>query len=248
MLLYMYEHNIIIYAMFALFGLGLLLKIVQAAVYQKLIKASEEMATSENRLMKQIRLRFDTCYKIKIGVHNVDSFVDKHVYSYKVGGISLYTLENLCGQVAMIGLLFALFGGLGAFLLDCGKDVVLSTVITGSSTVLLLIAFDMLFSISAKQRLLRVHMKDYLENTLKAKLENEYFLPEEMEAYRHSYFENEEEAVKEIKTKPARAASKSTAKSTSKTAGKAVQKTEQKAVRSEEDEKIIEEILKEYLI
>lgn len=252
MLLYMYEHNIIIYAMFVLFGLGLLLKIMQAVTYYQLIKASEEMATSENRLMKQIRLRFDTCYKIKIGVHNVDSFVDKYVYSYKIGGVSLYTLENLSGQITMIGLLLALFGGMAAYLLDCGQEVILSTLTIGSSTVLLLIAFDMLFSLSAKQKLLRVHMKDYLENNLKAKLENEYFLPEEMEAYRHSYFEAEEEGVKEIKTKTAKTAAKSTPKTAGKAAqkaeAKAVQQAEAKAVKKEEDEKIIEEILKEYLV
>jgi len=244
MLLYMYEHNIIIYAMFVLFGLGLLLKIILAIVYHQLIKASKEMGVSENKLMKQIRLRFDTCYKIKLGVHNVDSFVDKYVYTHKYCGISLYTLENLSGQITMICLLFTLFGGLTAFSLKCGQEVILSTLTIGSTTVLLLIACDMLLSLSAKQKILRVHMKDYLENNLKAKLENEYFLPEEMEAYRHSYFEQEEGDLKVIKTK----AAKSSSKATSKNVEKAVAKTEAKATKKEEEDKIIEEILKEYLV
>ncbi len=249
MLLYMYEHNIIIYAMFVLFGLGLLLKIILAILYHQLIKASKEMAVSENKLMKQIRLRFDTCYKIKLGVHNVDSFVDKYVYTHKYCGISLYTLENLSGQITMICLLFTLFGGMAAFLLECGQDVILSTLTVGSSTVLLLIACDMLLSLSAKQKLLRVHMKDYLENNLKAKLENEYFLPEEMEAYRHSYFEQEEDDVKVAKTKAAKTkTATSSSKADSKNVEKAVAKTEAKATIKEEDDKIIEEILKEYLV
>lgn len=244
MLLYMYEHNIIIYAMFVLFGLGLLLKIVLAILYHQLIKASKEMGVSENKLMKQIRLRFDTCYKIKLGVHNVDSFVDKYVYTHKYCGISLYTLENLSGQITMICLLFALFGGMAAFSLKCGQEVILSTLTIGASTVLLLIACDMLLSLPAKQRLLRVHMKDYLENNLKAKLENEYFLPEEMEAYRQSYFEQEEDDKKTIKSKSV----KQSAKAASKNVEKAVAKTEAKAIMKEEEDKIIEEILKEYLV
>ncbi|MFA9463545.1 MAG: hypothetical protein ACERKN_04570 [Velocimicrobium sp.] len=240
MLVYMYEHKIIIYAIIALFGVGFLVKIIQAIAYGQLIKASMEMGISENRLMKLIRLRFDTCYKVKLGVHNVDSFVDKYVYSYKFCGISLYTLENMSGQITMICLLVTLFGSILAFSLKCGQDVILSTLTVGACAVLLLIALDMLFSLSSKQKILRIHMKDYLENNLKAKLENEYFLPKEMEAYRHSFFEKEKEEPKEIKTKEIKLKDEKRPKLGI--------KVDAKAKRKEEEDKIIEEILKEYLV
>lgn len=239
MLLYMYEHNIIIYAMFVMFGLGLLAKIVEALAYHQLIKASKEMGVSENKLMKQIRLRVDTCYRIKLGVHNVDSFVDKFVYSHKFCGMSLYTLENLSGQMTILCLLITLFGSILAYWLKCGQDIILSTLTIGASTVLLLIAFDMLLSIPAKQRILRIHMKDYLENNLKAKLENEYFLPEEMEAYRQSYFEKKDVIKKEKNIKEEKVTSK---------LDKTIAKTDADLAKKEEDEKIIEEILREYLV
>lgn len=235
MLLYMYENNIIIYALFVLLGVGVLIKIIEGLAYRQLIKASKEMGVSENKLMKQIRLRVDTCYRIKLGVHNVDSFVDKSVYSYKFCGISLYTLENLSGQVTILGLLITIFASILAYFLECGQDIILYTLTIGAGTVLLLIAFDMLLSLPAKQKILRIHMKDYLENNLKAKLENEYFLPEEMQAYRQSYFEKnavgeKAEAKKEVFD--------------SKADGKKIENSS----KNDEDDKIIEEILREYLV
>lgn len=265
MLLYIYEHNVLIYAMIILMGIGLIAKVMLAIAYSQLIKASKEMGASNNRLMKQIRLRFDTCYKIKLGVHNVDSFVDKYVYSYKFCGITLYTLENLSGQLTIINLLITLFGSVLAFYAKCGQDVILSTLTVGASTILLLIAFDLVASLSAKQRLLRIHMKDYLENNLKAKLENEYFLPQEMVAYRNSYFEKtkseevkeekksaekkaavaDHETNKEVKGRVAKAAKE--AKET-KEVEKSIEKSVEKSAKQLEDDKIIEEILKEYLV
>lgn len=235
MLLYMYEHNLLIYAICILFGVGLLTKLVLTITYFRLMRAAKDMGASENKLMKLIRLRFDTCYKIKLGVHNVDSFVDKYVYSHKFCGITLYTWENISGQINMITLLLGLFGGGLALFLKCGQDVILFTFAVGASAVVLLIAFEELFSLNAKKKMLRIHMKDYLENNLKAKLENEYFLTNEMEDYRNDYFKNKKEDEEEEEEAVPLAKQK-------------IKNSVETLTEKEEDEKIIEEILKEYLI
>ncbi|MEG1993237.1 MAG: hypothetical protein RR056_07635 [Acetivibrio sp.] len=227
MVLYMYEHNILIYAVGILFMVGIVSKILLAIAYSRLIHGAKEMGNSKNKLMKQICLRFDTCYKIKLGVHNVDTLVDKYVYSYKFCGISLYTLGNIGGQINMISLLVGLIGGMGAIYLKCGQDVILSTFAVGAASSVLLIAFENVVSLVEKQKILRIHMKDYLENNLKAKLENEYFVPEEMEEYRNNYFER---------------------KKKEEDAGVKIEKIVENTKKSQEDEKIIEDILKEYFV
>lgn len=227
MLQQMYEQQILIYAMLAFMGIGLLAKTLLGCAYLQLIKAAKEMGVSENRLMKQIRLRFDTSYKIKMSVHNVDSFVDKYVYTYRYCGLPLFTLENIGGQMVVINLLIALFGGIAAYYSDCGQDVILSTLTVGACTTVLLIGYDFLWNLSGKQKLLHIHMKDYLENNLKSKLENESFYPEEMEEYRKEYFEREEKPSNETKGREQRKVS---------------------LEKQKEDERIIEEILKEYLV
>ncbi|MDK2807315.1 MAG: hypothetical protein PWP24_44 [Clostridiales bacterium] len=226
MLHYIYEQKIVIYAMEILLGIGFFIKLIQLIGYRYLIAASKNMGASEHRLMKQIRLHFDTCYKVKMSVHNVDSFVDKYVYTYKFCGISLYTFENIGGQILILMLLITLFGSIGAYYSNGGQALILSTFIWGACSAILLVAVDIFFGFAAKQKLLRVYMKDYLENYLKARLENEYFMPEEMEAYRKSYFHKEHEGGAEPPVTKEN-----------------LQKRGQK-----EDEKIIEDILREYLV
>lgn len=225
MILNMYEHDVLIYAALILGGIGLLSKLILSFSYSRLLRAAKEMGTSENKLMKLIRLKFDACYKLKLGVHNVDTFVDKYVYGYKFCGISLYTLHNISGQVITLCTIIALFGSVLAYLTKCGQDVILSTLGVGIGVAVLLAAVDNLLSLKAKQRLLRIHMKDYLDNNLKAKLENQYFSPKELEEYRNSYFEREE----------------------TKKEDEALEGVKQRAGNAE-DEKIIEDILKEYLV
>lgn len=221
----MYVNNIQIYVILAFGIFGILSKLVLDIGYHRLLKESERIGSSENKLMKTIRLKFETCYKIKIGVNNVDIFVDKYVYNYKICGISLYTWENLCGQLITLCALIALGGGLGAYLTKCGENIVLSTLLAGAIAAVLLIAFEYLLNLPGKRTLLRVNMKDYLENNLKAKLENTYFTPEELEEYCNSYF-NE----KEKKQEP-----------------EAIVEEQVQAADSE-SQKIIDDILREYLV
>lgn len=193
MLLHMYELRLPIYVIGGLCILGLLSKLVLLADYRRLVKEAEHMGQSRNKLMKNMRLRFEASYQVKLGVYNVDTFVDKYVYSHKCLGISLYTWENIGGQLMILCGLLSIFASGGAYFLNCGQDVILSTIAVGGISVLLLLSAEVLFNIPVKRMLLRIHIKDYLENTLKAKYENEYFTPEELEAYHKSYFEEEEE-------------------------------------------------------
>ena len=272
MLQNMFDRNIFIYLMLGFGGFGILVKMVVNFIYKKLIQASDNMAGSNNKLMKLMRLKFEACYKLKIGVNNVDIFVDKYVYKHKFCGIHLYTWENIGGQILMICMLIATVGaGLG-LLYERGKTDVLLTFFVGIVCSFMLITFESLINLSAKRNLVRVNIKDYLENFLKVRLEQEYFNPEVLEAYRNEYFTHgaEEVAPKkaeveqpekvEIETGPNGIAKlepqeikmlmdslvHTAASRTEEGKGKKNKKKPSKKTESEE-EKIIEDILKEYM-
>ena len=228
----LYEEKWLIYAILTAGGIGLLGKMVIAAVYGSLVRASNEMGNSKNKLMKLLCLRFETFYKLKIGVNNVDTFVDKYVYKQKFCGIGLSTWENFSGQMTVVCVAGAILGSVWGYFLHCGQDVILFTFLCGMSMVVLLIIFEGLFDIRGKKERLRVNMQDYLENYLKAKLENEHLTPEVLESYRQAYFED-------------------TAKESGKKVEKRAMQKQKKLALQEEtaavQERIIEEILKEYL-
>ena len=206
----LYDDYVFICGMAGLCVLGTLLKIMVSRTYKRLIKASDNMGSTKHKLMKLMKMKFEACYKLKIGVNNVDSFVDKYVYKHKICGIHLYTWENIGGQLLILCLLTGTVGSVLGLVYNCGKNDILITFFSGVFTSSLLIVVESFINLGAKKSILKANITDYLENFLKVRLEQENFTPEVLEEYRQEYFSNtmkgdskkdkKKEAKKEEKT------------------------------------------------
>lgn len=163
---------------------GVLVKIMLDIIFSRLIKASDNMGTTNNKFTQMMKKKFETCYKLKIGVNNVDIFVDKYVYRYKFGGILLSTWENIGVQILMLCLLTGSVSSLLGLIYGCGKNEILSTFSVGILTSALLILIEGFMNNSGKKDVIRLNMKDYLENFFKVRLEQEAFHPELIEQYK----------------------------------------------------------------
>lgn len=186
----LYDNYIFIYGMAGLCVLGTILKIMVSRTYKRLIKASDNMGSTKHKLMKLMKMKFEACYKLKIGVNNVDSFVDKYVYKHKICGIHLYTWENIGGQLLILCLLTGTLGSVLGLVYNCGKNDILITFFSGVFTSSLLIVVESFINLGAKKSILKANITDYLENFLKVRLEQENFTPEVLEEYRQEYFSN----------------------------------------------------------
>ncbi|MDO5520558.1 MAG: hypothetical protein Q4G58_08715 [bacterium] len=184
-----FENNIFTYIVLGIFAAGFLMKCLISLKYRTLIRASKRMGTSKNKLMRVLRLKFETCYKIKLGVNNVDTFVDKYVYRHRLCGIKLYTWETISGEfVILCSLVASIFALLGVFY-DCGRNQILSTLAVGILSSAVLIAVDFVINLRMKRLVLRTNIKDYLENFLKARLESDEFSAELLDQYKKEYFD-----------------------------------------------------------
>ena len=122
-------------------------------------------------MLKALRTKFETNYSMNLGVNNVDIFVDKYVYTQKVCGIYLYTWENISGQLLLLCMLIGTISSIAGLLYECGKDVILLTLLVGIVSSAVLILFEHLINIPVKKCIIRTNIKDYLENFLLAKLD-----------------------------------------------------------------------------
>lgn len=185
----LFEQNLIIYAFIGMCGLGLILRLILNVVYRKLLKESDKFGSTNHKRLKHTKLKFETCYKLKIGVNNVDTFVDKSVLGYRLCGILLSTWENYSGQTLFISLLaIPLSAVFGAFF-KCEVDLILFTAVVGMSTCAILVIVDKIMNIPTKKKIMKLNMLDYLENFYKVRLEREIFHPELLEEYRKEYFQ-----------------------------------------------------------
>ena len=191
----LFDKNIFSYIMLALCACGILLKLILNLIYSRLIKASDNMAKSKNKLTQMMKKKFETCYKLKIGVNNVDIFVDKYVFRHRFCGILLSTWENIGGQILMLCILIGSISTIVGLIYECGKQQILSTFSVGILTSGLLIFLEGLINLSGRKELIRLNMKDYLENILKVRLEQEQVSPELIEQYKKEYLHEEEQAL-----------------------------------------------------
>ncbi|MGB8452695.1 MAG: hypothetical protein WCD89_10205 [Anaerocolumna sp.] len=138
-----------------------------------------------------MKKKFETYYMLKIGVNNVDIFVDKYVFRHRICGILLSTWENIGGQILMLCLLVGSISTIIGLIYECGKQQILSTFSVGILTSGLLIFLEGLINLSGRKELIRLNMKDYLENILKVRLEQEQVQPELIEQYKKEYLREE---------------------------------------------------------
>lgn len=169
------ENYNVLFALMAVCAVSVLLKAVSYGLFHKLLWDSNQMGTTGNRWMKAMMSKFEAYYKLHISVHNVENFVDRYLYHYRFIGISLQTWENLGFYFS--GLIAA---GAGVFCFLAGYYGMPSEWfwVTGLVTLLLLCvqgASEVFFDTHKCLRVFRIQLIDYMENTMRARLENEYF-------------------------------------------------------------------------
>ncbi len=173
------EQYMLVYGMIVLGIIGIVLKVFVSGVYNHLIHASDKMGNSDNKLMKLIKLKFETCYQLRIGVHNVESFVDKYVYRYRVMGVLLTTWENLSGQVLILSMLYGTAIVVSAIVTGVSQEVLFIHFFTAIAVCAVLVLMDSINNLSVKRKRLQINIVDYLDNYLKIRLENEMIKTED---------------------------------------------------------------------
>ena len=98
----LFSENILIYTMIGVFVFGVLLKIILNIGYSRMIRGSTNMGSTKNKLLRKLKFKYETFYKLKINVNNVDAFVDKSISNHKVLGILLTSWEKFSGQLSFL--------------------------------------------------------------------------------------------------------------------------------------------------
>lgn len=218
----------ILYLIIGLGSICVLIKLFVSRMYRRLIRAAGQMGKSEHPLMKMLIKKFETCYQLKMGVENVEIFVDKYLNSYRAAGVHLYTWEVLGDVMFGITLLTSLLANLYIAVLYSDRRLMMEFLFAGIAVCGIIILEDICLNLRFRRRRLLVEIRDYLENVYRPRLENQVFKREEMEAYRREYFEEERAQLDELLSK----------------------KQEESPVKIEftkEEEAVIEEVLKEYM-
>lgn len=156
----------LIAATLMLLVLSILCQIMIGVLYQRMIKETENMASTENKLLKQCKLKFTNCYQLNMGVTNIPVFVDKFMYKISIAKISLPAFGHLAGQFMLLSVLAA---GIGACkgIID-GKTLgeLLPYYIISLFGLYVYFSIASIVDINGKKNILKTNLIDYLENNM----------------------------------------------------------------------------------
>lgn len=213
-------------------GIGFFVKWMLHHTYKRLLHASSDIGHSPHCLMKTLCMKFEACYKLKMGVPNVSLFVEKYLRHYHVFGMNIKTWEHV-NMFSIILVMAACMGNSIWNMMQGNESIqVFLPLFAGVIGTAFLLLIDSVWNTENQWKLLQIDITDYLENICKPRLENENFHPEELLEYQKQYFSKEENVV-DFETKEEKEAIK--------------EKILPEFSFTAEEEEVIREVIHEYL-
>ncbi len=164
------EQMIVTACMFSCLVLSIFLKIFLGTLYRHMIKETDNMAITNNKLLKQCKTKFLNCYELNNGIHNIPVFVDKFINRLSLGHLSFDLIYHLSGQLMLLTVVFAGIGVCQGIAAGHTLGEILPFYIVSFVGLYLYFSVSTVVDIKGKRRMLKVNLVDYLENHLSSRM------------------------------------------------------------------------------
>lgn len=201
------EHKLLSSAFIIFLLLSIICQIMIGVIYRQMIKETDNMSATNNKFLKQCKLKFVNCYHLNEGVANISVFVDKFLAKVSFMGISLTGLQHLGGQFMLLSIAVAGVGACREIIQGETVGKVLPYYIAGFIGLYAYFSISGLVDIQGKRERLKTNLVDYLENHMVNKLRQSAIDWEELtgeklgmkeEAAEKSFEKNEWNSVREM--------------------------------------------------
>lgn len=164
------EEKVITTGILVFLCLSVLVRLMLAWMYHTMIRETDNMATTGNRLLKQCKVKFANCYQLNGGVSNIPVFVDKFLNRLSFGHLSFDAWYHLSGQCMLFSVIFAGVGICKGILDGRMLSEILPFYIASFLGLYLYFSLSALVDIKGKRRVLKTNLIDYLENHLSGRI------------------------------------------------------------------------------
>lgn len=165
------QHSYLIGIVLALLVLSILGQIIIGILYQKMIQETDNMAITENKILKQCKLKFSNCYELNEGSVNIPVFVDKFMNQMKFAGMRVTNMTHVSGQLLLLSIFAAGVGACMGIINGEGLTELLPYYIVSLFGLYLYFSISSLVDVKGKKHMVRTNLIDYLENHLIKRLQ-----------------------------------------------------------------------------
>lgn len=164
------EHRVISVCMFVCIALGIFLKLLLGMLYGHMIKEADNMAATDNKLLKQCKTKFSNCYELNNGISNIPVFVDKFINRLSIGPFSFDMMYHLSGQLMLLSVVFSGVGVCRSIMEGHTLGAILPFYIVSFLSLYLYFSVSTVADVKGKRRVLKINLVDYLENHLSPRI------------------------------------------------------------------------------
>ena len=165
------KEKIVTVCMLGFLVLSLFTRVLLGFFYQSMIRETDNMATTNNKALKQCKLKFANCFQLNNGVANIPVFVDKFLNKLAVGHLSYETMYHLSGQLMLLSVVCSGIGVCRSIIVGRMLGEILPFYIVSLLGLYLYFSISTVVDVKGKKRILKVNLVDYLENHLSARID-----------------------------------------------------------------------------
>lgn len=167
------KHKFLLMIILTLLLLSIICQIVMGVIFRNMIREANNMATTENKLLKQCKLKYSNCYKLNGRMVNTSVFVDKFIQKMRYAHLPLNRMSHIAGQLMMLSVLVT---GITICMCLASGDTLFQIIPYYLISILglyLYFSVSGIVDIQGQKRMLKTDLVDYLENHLMPRLEQE---------------------------------------------------------------------------
>ena len=165
------QEKIAAYGMIISFVLSVGVRMFLGMLYSRMIVETDNMATTNNKLLKQCKLKFGHCYQLNNGVANVPIFVEKFLTRLSLGPFSFGMLYHISGHLLMLSVIFSGMGVCRSIVAGSMFGQILPFYICIMIELYVYFSVAAIVDIKQKRKALKINLIDYLENHLSNRMQ-----------------------------------------------------------------------------
>ncbi|MEE1314678.1 MAG: hypothetical protein UHS49_02795 [Faecalimonas sp.] len=143
---------------------GVVAKFISSFTTRKIVRAAGEIQKSEHELMRLIKAKFEHASMVSDRVQNVEVFVKKYLYEYRVFGKRLERWRALPAKMLWLAAAISLLGS-GACFWEYGiGEEFFRVIVVGAAGAVFLWSIQLLGDEASRMEATRTYIVDYLEN------------------------------------------------------------------------------------
>lgn len=162
MLQTMAEQKVLFYTMTAVCVIGVLSQLILNRIYSKLLSDTKNTSVSHGRFMKQLKQRFANCQRLNDEVSNVSAFIKRQLLEYRYWNMNLHQWQRVSAYAFVM---CAALAGAGYFLIPQAGAVKNLYLKGGAISCIVLLVMGSVMDFRYKNKNLQTRLEDFLENT-----------------------------------------------------------------------------------